>query len=141
MKYSTFPKAPRLEPSHQMQFSAIPRILIWRGSLFLSLQRYSRCILQPEPTGRHNHKGVVIKRTEDGKWHWIPTKPFVQIQGWFITEILIPSFLFKMKVYHTILVDLKSLYSYTDMKHTKYLVRFQSSYFSKALADFSLVLY
>ena len=45
--YSTFPKAPRLESHHQMQFS-IKSMTVVGG---IRLQRCSRCILLPQPTG------------------------------------------------------------------------------------------
>ena len=44
MKYSTFPKALGLEPHHQMQFNVILRTLV------VTLQKYSRRILQPRLT-------------------------------------------------------------------------------------------
>ena len=48
--YSAFPKAPALlEPHHQI-FSVIIRTLM--GGDLTPLQRSSRCILQPQPTGQ-----------------------------------------------------------------------------------------
>ena len=49
-EYNTNPKAPGLEPHHQMHFSFISRTLIERD--LTPLQRCSRCILQPQPLGQ-----------------------------------------------------------------------------------------
>ena len=46
-EYSTFPKAPRLEPHHQMVYFYIQDTY---GKSLTLLQRYSKCILQSQPT-------------------------------------------------------------------------------------------
>ena len=52
---STFPKAPAsLEPHHQIVLSHIPGHSLCGG--ITPLQRYSRCILEPQPTGQSPHK-------------------------------------------------------------------------------------
>ena len=57
-EYSKFPKAPGLEPHHQMQFSFIPRTLtdVCVGGI-ASLKRYRRRILQPQPA-QHQYKSL-----------------------------------------------------------------------------------
>ena len=47
--YTTFPKAPRLEPHHQMQFNVISKTLLRKR--LTPLQRCSQSIPQPQSTG------------------------------------------------------------------------------------------
>ena len=56
---SVFPKAPALlEPHHQIVSCHI-RTLVW-AEAFTLLQRCSRCILQPQPTGQCDRGLIVV---------------------------------------------------------------------------------
>ena len=71
--YSTFPKAPGLlEPHHQIALSHILDTRVWAWIL-TSLQRSSRCILQPQPIGNRTRVTCVCV--------WGGSYPFVEKQS------------------------------------------------------------
>ena len=69
--YSAFPKAAASrEPHHQIVLCHISRTLFVVGGLS-SLQKYSRCILEPRPTGQKKIKYKTEKKT------------WVQLSNWY----------------------------------------------------------
>ena len=58
--FFTFLSAPEMDPHHQMQLSVILRILVGEG--FNPLQRCSRLILKPQPTGLNISLFSVLSR-------------------------------------------------------------------------------